>query len=536
LTIEKYWGLPGTGKTMTALDRVREINTTENVHISNICVCTFRRPMADSLVSRLEEHDFESDQMRYVSTIHGVCRRLLMLESDIRLSVVKEKNRKEFCDQKKIKFNPDPAWDKDGYIIEHGARDMGHALFELLAWLEGHEVSTKDWRRCNLGSGSMLKDLGNRIPEFLEDWTNYKMDNDLLDFSDILRDVRENGLVPPTKVLVVDEFQDLTRTQFEIFKMWVRDGSFDHVIIAGDKYQSIYSFFGGDPRFFDEVDGDLTVLSASLRLPSAIWETGRSILSCAGYKDIPEIDTAGTGMVKRLTPARYRDILNAYQADCFHLVRCNYQAGAVGRMLEAEGIPFEGLGGWSPGAKRLYNVIVRLRRLYFGGDVKIGPGRLSLLLEVYPRKYWAGKMTWLKEILAKRGVPYDRNGVLGLVAPASGFWEMIMSTEPFKGAKKGSMARWYPKITRALENFQVEIRDQELASVQTIHGSKGSERDVVFLHTTITKKIGTTRSSGPRERREEARVFFVGATRARETLYVVDDLSERWRYPLQVVR
>ena len=68
------------------------------------------------------------------------------------------------------------------------------------------------------------------------------------------------------------------------------------------------------------------------------------------------------------------------------------------------------------------------------------------------------------------------------------------------------------------------IRRAPRIKLSTIHGSKGGEADNVMLLTDLTRKADVSYWS---QRDEERRVFYVGMTRARNTLNIVRSQSDR---------
>ena len=91
---------------------------------------------------------------------------------------------------------------------------------------------------------------------------------------------------------------------------------------------------------------------------------------------------------------------------------------------------------------------------------------------------------------------------------------------------------------RALENIKPEkriyiqnilrrgekITKEPRVRLSTIHGAKGGEVDNVMLLTDLTRKAD---ASYWKQRDEERRVFYVGMTRARNTLNIVRSQSDR---------
>ena len=68
------------------------------------------------------------------------------------------------------------------------------------------------------------------------------------------------------------------------------------------------------------------------------------------------------------------------------------------------------------------------------------------------------------------------------------------------------------------------LDDKPRIEVSTIHASKGGERDNVMLLTDLTRKAD---AEYWRQRDQERRVFYVGMTRARNTLNIVRSQSDR---------
>jgi DNA helicase II / ATP-dependent DNA helicase PcrA len=101
--------------------------------------------------------------------------------------------------------------------------------------------------------------------------------------------------------------------------------------------------------------------------------------------------------------------------------------------------------------------------------------------------------------------------------------KMQKQSKLFSAKIRGILSRTNP-IT------QQEIKNR---SILTIHGSKGLEADAVFLHTSITARIHSALLKPGAEMEAEARVWYVGVTRAKEILYLIKDVG--MNYPLPQV-
>ena len=99
---------------------------------------------------------------------------------------------------------------------------------------------------------------------------------------------------------------------------------------------------------------------------------------------------------------------------------------------------------------------------------------------------------------------------------------LLMGGRPWDVAfdKVGNRDKEY---LRAIEMRGSISKDPQL-HLSTIHGAKGGEADNVMLLTDLTRKAD---ASYWKQRDEERRVFYVGMTRARNTLNIVRSQSDR---------
>ena len=94
------------------------------------------------------------------------------------------------------------------------------------------------------------------INEFYQKYEQYKADNRLQNFNDMIRVIREEFKDSNSALLrqlqdkytygIIDEFQDTNQIQFDIFKKIFMSDNNHHIIVVGDPKQSIYSFQGAD--------------------------------------------------------------------------------------------------------------------------------------------------------------------------------------------------------------------------------------------------------------------------------------------------
>ena len=122
--------------------------------------------------------------------------------------------------------------------------------------------------------------------ELYKKWQELKRHNKWFSFNDMLREVREavlsidnslkEKLSMKYKYALIDEFQDTNQIQWDIFKTIFLDNENNHIIVVGDRKQSIYSFQGADLTVYDsavraieEKGGLLKVLPKNYRSSKA---------------------------------------------------------------------------------------------------------------------------------------------------------------------------------------------------------------------------------------------------------------------------
>src|SRR5208283_3696895 len=330
----------------------------------------------------------------------------------------------------------------------------------------------------------------------------------------MLTECYNRGLKPDTKALFIDEFQDLTRQQYNIVNTWAE--SMDDVIIAGDPLQSIYPFWGGSPDYLYEWDAEQLILPISYRLPSDIWAAAGDTLRYNGRQETPEIETKKeAGSVRTID---YRDMeyylskhYEHLKGTTFHLVRANYQVLPIAHVLAWMGISFHNnLCGWTDNNVNLLNVLVKIQKW-------ITPtiAELNALVDNYPVECFKGESnkTELKTFIIKAG------SMEGFKKINNGLIDIIRNGDPIAGLQSGGDLT-KKKIRVMLQKNKILDPKDITTYIKTIHGAKGLEAETVFLHTGITKRINQSILDYERLK-DEARVWYVGFSRTSQNMYIV---------------
>jgi len=512
----KILGPPGTGKTYTMMGSYAHKLTT-GYKATDITCTTFRKQAAHDLIKKVQQWADYKDIKDHVSTMHGICYRLLGYPD-----VIESKHIREFAKAYKYEHymkNPNLSTvAEDDEIVYSGK------LLDLYGWLRNTRTPAEKWYRYPGRDNISLPAA--KVPDFIADYDRYKAKNGLIDFSDMIEIVLNDKIRLDTPVLMVDEFQDLTRQQYELFQMWQSNA--ESVIIAGDPLQSLYGFWGGSPDYFREWEGKEVILHNSHRLQSDVWNLAKGILRTE-RQNPPDVSTKDGN--KSISHINSSDKWPMHEGDALHLVRCNYQAGAIAMRLAESGIVFGGLKSvaWSDCEISLFNAILRARQCapMFSRD-------MLALIDSYPAKYfkYTGRKSDFLEYLKSEYRP-----TLAEMNPhiKPELYNIIKSDNPAAYMSNCGNLK-YAKINNAIKHLEYPIIEDDLKRTQilTIHGAKGLEADTVYLHTAITPRIRKNILIPCDESAAEARVWYVGVTRAKQWLYVVNDEGHNYKLPAVV--
>lgn len=508
MTRLSIWGVPGSGKTHTLVNEVL-------LHLNQkFLMTTFRRDTADEIRLKLEDLTGSKISKSVVNTIHGVCYNLLGGKQWA--DVMTPAHIKQFNKDTGNAF--DVSWD-DSHPQGHG-----FVLGDCYSWLENTGTSQSNitkfpgWRSLNHSPDGVREKLC-----IYQEW---KADHGIADFTDLLIETNRRGLVPDVDYFYVDEFQDLTKLQWRIISRW--SNQIKNVIIAGDPLQSIYGFWGGSPDYFNSFSGEVRILPTSRRLPTIIWDYASKLAKINGMQT-PEIQPGKhTGFIRRISHNQYIQCPELLEGQpnftVYHLIRSNYQAPAIAGMLARYGILWKGLNGWTQDEFDVFNAILEVRTSKPQSKYSI-----KALVNNYSANYFnlSGNTKKMLETIDQMETS-QLPGIEGNVVKPE-LYEILQHPDPVMYMKNHSGTK-RDKIINALARYNKPLSFSDVhTKVTTIHGSKGLEADRVFLHTGITPTI----KKGMRtDRAAEARVFYVGITRAVQELYIVKDTGYNYKLPV----
>lgn len=247
----------GSGKTRVLTNRILYLVERCGVNPNEILAITFTNKAANEMKKRL--YDFGTNaQYMHISTIHSFCASVLRREAQLldrsanfsiydeseKLSVIKKIVKQVFDDG-------------DGKMADSFADGISAIKNNAPDLLEG-DISAKTgdeyfaMQLDKLQAQTQCADNENLL-KVIGEYSAKMAENNALDFDDLLYYVHRLFTGFPEvleryreqyKYVLIDEFQDTNKVQYQIFKMLGE--KYRNIFVVGDDDQSIYSWRGAD--------------------------------------------------------------------------------------------------------------------------------------------------------------------------------------------------------------------------------------------------------------------------------------------------
>lgn len=371
-----------------------------------------------------------------------------------------------------------------------------------------------------------------------------RTDGDRVDFTDLLlrfaglhvspsggvSKVVPHGELPPVDAWLFDEQQDASPLLDAVCKRLVSAPSVKWCYVVGDPFQAIYGFAGSSADCFLGWPADKQrIMPKSYRCPPPILALGERCLRrmSRGYFDRGVAPADHDGRV--VESESLDDIVHLAKPDedWLFIARTNYHARRMFAALQARHKPCR----WAKAVEGTTARTEGLRALFaLERDEPVSGKDWAKAVSLLPAKNKDGQ-----QVLA-RGIKTR------WASESADKWDTIFASDlPSVGAEPAlveavSTGAWCRLVDNGFSwRQQAVTHGPELAAeprirVGTIHSVKGAEADNVALLTTIGNRIEQGMEN-PDQADEEHRIAYVAVTRARRSLYVINEGKGGRRVP-----
>lgn len=562
---------PGSGKTTVITRRIQNLVEQYKVNPSQILVITFTRAAADEMQQRYEKLTGRGGDQVTFGTFHSVFFFILRNAYNYSSSqIIRAEQKRDIIRQ--LLRNESNETEDEAELITSVLAEIGV--------VKGDGIAVSDYV-C----GCCPNDLFRKLYDGYQDQLQRLR---LIDFDDMLVQCRDLFLARKDilalwqqrfRYILIDEFQDINRLQYEVVRMLALPEN--NLFVVGDDDQSIYRFRGARPEIM-------------LGFPKDYPDACTMALE-VNYRSTPQIVDAAARLIG-VNTSRYKKALKAAAADGPELHYAVFDTSTDENLqvlrdvaaYHAKGIPYNEMAvlfRTNNDPRAMVETMIRMNFSFHMKDVvpnlyehwiaqdiltymfiaagssKRGdylriinrPKRyirrtelidpivdLDKLAKQYESKPWIAERVFrLKQDMARlsrmdpyAAVNYIRHGI--------GYEEYLVEYAEFRRVRPDELLEVLDELQEASRNFHSleewlahirsyteelhENRNQDLEKdgiwITTMHASKGLEYRVVFI---VDANEGVTphrRALTPEEIEEERRLFYVAMTRAKSCLHL----------------
>ena len=482
-------GPPGTGKTFTLTKYLEKELKEYKTDPQKIAYISFSNAAANEAQRRI------TDNLFHIGTMHSLGSNALGINTQTQLLKGNKwnsfKNYSQVC--KDLSF--ESATNEFGYVV------YTNPHMKIIEYARSRQIDIEE--------AAIQLDLHQTVEISLTELIDshlktYKEHTKMVEYYDMIAQFIEKKVCPELDVVFLDEAQDLSPLQWKMF--FYIESICKRSYIAGDDDQTIYTFQGADPKIFINLKGKFDPQIKSRRVPRKIHNLAESIFPYMSerldkkweardadgniYEDmaLEDLDlSTGNWMIL----ARTNKMLDQIKE---HLYRLNLRFNAKTQDI----LPMEMVSAYrvwdrlNKGAKVNKKDVQDLWQ-YLKTEIHVARGfknekKLESIISV--------DMQELREHYGLR---------------ATGSWEHLNFPEESK-----------TYIKNLLESGDDLMKEPRI-KVSTIHSVKGEEAENVALYTDLERIIYESALKDPDP---EHRTFFVGITRAKENLYLMQSTSD----------
>lgn len=563
---------PGSGKTLTIVNRVKYLIEKQKVRPEEILVVTFTRFAAAEMKSRLCLVMGKRDLPVTVGTFHGIYYGILkwayrmnqenILSETEKYQILRgviNKERMEIFDEEdfiqdivaeigKVKNNRIPL---EEFVSEKCSADAFRNIYR------NYERHRKELKKIDFDDMLVLcYELFRSRPDVLAQWQK------------------------KFRYVLIDEFQDINRIQYDVIRMLAQPEN--NLFVVGDDDQAIYGFRGADSELMlgfgkdfpdakqillgmnyrstaNIVQNSLKLIENNVERYSKKLEANREGGSCLHIQEVKDPMEEAEYVLEEIQKCKENGIKEEEIAILF---RVHTDARAVVEAMVERKIPFQmkehlpniyehfiakdimAYFRLATGKRRRQDFLQVMNRpkRYLGRD-SVSGSQVSFedMRKFYCDKDWMidriDQFEWDVKMLMKmapyaaiqyirKRIGYDdflKEYAFTHQINRSDLNEVLAEIE--EAAKAfSSVEEWFAHVEEYTETLKVKEKERNRprpgVRLMTIHASKGLEFKQVFLIAANEGRIPYQKAKTDKEIEEERRLFYVAMTRAKDFLKI----------------
>ena len=563
---------PGSGKTLTIVNRVKYLIEKQKVRPEEILVVTFTRFAAAEMKSRLCLVMGKRDLPVTVGTFHGIYYGILKWAYRMNQENILSETEKYQILRGVINKERMEIFDEEDFIQDIAA-----------------EIGKVKNNRIPLEEFVSEKCSADAFRNIYRNYEQYRKELKKIDFDDMLVLCYELFRSRPDvlaqwqkkfRYVLIDEFQDINRIQYDVIRMLAQPEN--NLFVVGDDDQAIYGFRGADSELMlgfgkdfpnakqillgmnyrstaNIVQNSLKLIENNVERYSKKLEANREGGSCLHIQEVKDPVEEAEYVLEEIQKCKENGIKEEEIAILF---RVHTDARAVVEAMVERKIPFQmkehlpniyehfiakdimAYFRLATGIRRRQDFLQVMNRpkRYLGRDSVAG-AKVSFedMRKFYCDKDWMidriDQFEWDVKMLMKmapyaaiqyirKRIGYDdflKEYAFTHQINRSDLNEVLAEIEETAKAFS-SVEEWFAHVEEYTETLKVKEKERNRprpgVRLMTIHASKGLEFKQVFLIAANEGRIPYQKAKTDKEIEEERRLFYVAMTRAKDFLKI----------------
>ncbi|MED9968344.1 MAG: ATP-dependent helicase [Blautia sp.] len=561
---------PGSGKTSVIVERTAYMTGQGKIPASSVLVVTFSRAAALEMRERFLKFVGKEKSEVTFGTFHGIFYGILKAAYGLgAANILSEEEKFDILREMTALYGQE--MEQEGDFLEEVAREI--------SVVKGGGISLEHYY-ASCCSDEIFRDIFKGYRKTLKERRKLDFDDMILCCYELFRQRKDILRIWQKRFayILVDEFQDINRLQYEIIRMLAAPE--DNLFIVGDDDQSIYHFRGARPEIMlnftkDYPKAETVLLDVNYRCSKEILKTAMEVIDFNKKRFRKKLSTPN----EEGEPVRYKEFENPGQEYAFVvseirkrmdrgelpddtaiLLRTNQEAeGLIGALMEYQ-VPFImkeqlpnlfqhwicrnllaylHMAAGDRSRKTFLEIMNRPNRYIAREALLDAVVSFRALKEFYKDKDWmCDRITTLETHLRILGTmaPFAQ---INFIRKGMGYEEYLREYAQYRKIKPEELLETLDRIQesakgmKSLEDWEAHMEDYtrklseqakkqkgrgQGVTVSTLHAVKGLEFDAVYILNVNEGNIPYKKAVLAEALEEERRLFYVGMTRAKKKL------------------